>query len=1021
MYESIRLCTLVFVVTSAAYACTVASTAVRMAATAGPKVLAAPECNTVTETVPWLTAAINAGNVTITAQSNNAAGPRYGKIRINTTDVLITQYGTSAPTAVASVNGDPRKVPNVGNPAPFRIAHHLSPLLISISPLTIPANATADIIATSDGYFAHDVATVENYPALLTADGSAQSFTATLTDRDELRWFNVPIGTLAATATGTLRLRIAGLRATGTKVSLNLETAAPVVLSNADVFLTAAEQQANGIAFTVGSPFSGPGSGRFSIPVTVAEQFATAFAAAQGNVVGTRFIVAGDLFDALYTTFSQAVSAPGNAQLVDANERGAGGDYITGTTVFNDVNYEEINSLFPTYQIKTANDNAMENFTFHIVVEGSLANAEAVAESLEFRLAPRLLYGNNPCGFSEGKPITSRSANVCGSQPAEIDVKIEDVAIVGSNRRITYSVTNTEGLDGPSAPVVVRGNAGFGYEFMSCSKDGSACGFDGDVQETSISDLPPGTKATFVVEIAQTGTVPDGTLVENVFSAVSGIDQEVDRSNNQVADTFVKQACSPLTPLNPTYGAAGGTGTVNVPNCFIWTASSLANWITITSPASGVETYDPGTVSYTVAQNNTGSQRTGTLIIGGNTYSITQRLPCTFTVGPPSLREVPNTASATSFALTTNGTNCAWTATDNASWVTSITPSTGTNSQTVTVAFNANDTTLQRTATVTFRETGLTGGPTGVGTVRQAAGAAPPCVTVSSIASPVPMGGQTGTINVTASCAWTVAVSAPWLQVSPSSGTGAGTLSYRIYPNFGSQSRTGTISVGVRVINVTQSASPETAARRFVRLLYFSYFGRAASNAEVDAWVATGAARRVLAGSFLRSTEFNLGGRFAAGLYVGLLRRDPEFSGWLFQRDAIISGAGQQCAFATNFVNSQEFNLQNPGLSNEGFIRLLYRQVLGREPSPGEVAGQLPALVASGRGQLACNFLNTDEFRSGSDARLTAFLLYATLLLRDSTQEERTNVREILEANPNALDALLDLFANSPEINILLQ
>jgi hypothetical protein len=246
-------------------------------------------------------------------------------------------------------------------------------------------------------------------------------------------------------------------------------------------------------------------------------------------------------------------------------------------------------------------------------------------------------------------------------------------------------------------------------------------------------------------------------------------------------------------------------------------------------------------------------------------------------------------------------------------------------------------------------------------------------------------------------------------------------LPYRIYPNFGSQTRTGTITVGGIPINITQSASSEPVARRFIRLLYFSYFGRPASDDEVSAWVATGASRRVLAASFLRSQEFNLAGRFVAGLYVGILNRDPEFSGWIFQRDEISTGAGQQCTFANNFVNSAEFQLRNPSLTNEGFIQLLYRQVLGREPAPSEIGTQLPALLSIGRGQLACNFLNTAEFRLGKDARLTAFLLYATLLLRDSSEQERADLRNVLATNPSALEPLLDLFTNSSEINLLLQ
>jgi hypothetical protein len=1126
MLRIFRICSALFLVSTAGYAaCTVATTGVRFAAGGGTTTIDTPECTTVTESLSWLTATISAQRVTITAQSNNAASTRYGKVRVGTKDIFVTQFGTSAPTAVASVVGSPRQVPNVGNPTPFRVAHHLSDLLISISPLVLPSNATATIIATSDGYFANDVVAAGStfpaaYPAgIMTVDGSSQTFTAVLSERNELRWVNVPIGALQMTATGTLRLRFPDLRATGTKVAFDIETTAPFALSNADVLLTAAVVQSPGITFTKGQPvfFSDPLAGQgYSITVNVSETTPTAFRAATADVPGTRFNITGNLQGFGYTTYARVVSSPGNAQLISANNRGGGGSYVTpGNKTFNGIKYEE-NDDGITYQIKTANDSVNESFSFDIIVQGGdQSDAQSVRDALFFRLSPLLLFGKDPCGtIPLGKPGTQRAA--CGSQAAEIDLQITNVAIVGGNRQITYTVTNTAGDEGPSAPVTVRGNAGLGYAFSACTRDGGACDtVSGDKQEEDISNLPPGTSTTFVVTIAQTGTVPDGTLVENLFVAESGIDEEVDRSNNQATDAFIKQACAPLSPINPSHGAAGGTniGNVTVPNCFIWTASSNTSWLTVTSPAAGVENFEPGAVTYSVQPYTGSTTRTGSLTIAGAIYNVTQRPACSFVFTPTS-RSVGKTAGATSFTLDT-GQGCAWTITDNASWLT-VSPASGTNSQVVTVNFTATDVLTTRTGTLTVRETNLAGGPFDTATVTQAAGdpcalslgssttIVPPgggtgtlnvtatgagcswslsesatwltlsstsgttsaavtytaaantgaartvtvnllktgvatpvdsvtltqavnqgsCVTLSSITNPVPATGRTGNLTLTATgagCTWTTSTSASWIQVSPASGTGSASLPYRISPNFGSGTRTGTISIGGRTVSVTQSALGESVERRFVRLLYFSYLGRTASSSEVDAWIATGASRALLAKSFLRAPEFDLGGRFVAGLYVGLLNRDPEYSGWIFQRDEIISGTSQQCKFATNFVNSAEFLARNPSLSNEDFIRLLYRQILGREAASSEVALQLPALAGSGRGQMACNFLNTPEFRQGTDARLTAFLLYATLLLRDSSDQERTNLKNVLATNPSSLDSLLNIFANSAEITILLQ
>ena len=53
-----------------------------------------------------------------------------------------------------------------------------------------------------------------------------------------------------------------------------------------------------------------------------------------------------------------------------------------------------------------------------------------------------------------------------------------------------------------------------------------------------------------------------------------------------------------------------------------WTAVSNASWITITSGSSGI---DDGTVRYTAEANTTGNNRTGTLTIAGQTFTLTEK------------------------------------------------------------------------------------------------------------------------------------------------------------------------------------------------------------------------------------------------------------------------------------------------------------------------------------------------------------------------------------------------------------
>jgi hypothetical protein len=49
---------------------------------------------------------------------------------------------------------------------------------------------------------------------------------------------------------------------------------------------------------------------------------------------------------------------------------------------------------------------------------------------------------------------------------------------------------------------------------------------------------------------------------------------------------------------------------------------SNASWITITSGATGT---DDGTVKYTVQANSTDNNRTGTLTIAGQTFTLTEK------------------------------------------------------------------------------------------------------------------------------------------------------------------------------------------------------------------------------------------------------------------------------------------------------------------------------------------------------------------------------------------------------------
>jgi Viral BACON domain/Putative binding domain, N-terminal len=127
-----------------------------------------------------------------------------------------------------------------------------------------------------------------------------------------------------------------------------------------------------------------------------------------------------------------------------------------------------------------------------------------------------------------------------------------------------------------------------------------------------------------------------------------------------------------ISPTNQAIAAAGGPGstiTVTTAAHCGWTATSNVSWMTITSGATGTGN---GSVSFTAQLNNSGAPRTGTLTIAGRAYTVSQidaaPEPCTYEISPSSasLSALGGTGSIRVFARS----GCAWTASNDVSWIT---------------------------------------------------------------------------------------------------------------------------------------------------------------------------------------------------------------------------------------------------------------------------------------------------------------------------------------------------------------
>jgi hypothetical protein len=262
----------------------------------------------------------------------------------------------------------------------------------------------------------------------------------------------------------------------------------------------------------------------------------------------------------------------------------------------------------------------------------------------------------------------------------------------------------------------------------------------------------------------------------------------------------VMQASGCSFTLNPTgqsFAAAGGAGSANVAagaGC-AWTAASNDSWITITGGSNGSGN---GTVNYSVGANNTLNQRTGTMTIAGQTFTITQdpAPPCTFTLSATG-QSFGSGGGAGSVNLTA-GAGCAWTAVSNESWITITSGSSGTGNGTVNYSVAANASLNSRVGMMTIAGQTFT--------ITQA-GASSCSYTLSHTGQTFPKGGGTSSLRVTApaGCAWTATSNATWVTItSGNNGAGTGTVTFSVNVNFGRTPRSATLIIAGQAFTVNQ-------------------------------------------------------------------------------------------------------------------------------------------------------------------------------------------------------------------------
>jgi hypothetical protein len=265
-----------------------------------------------------------------------------------------------------------------------------------------------------------------------------------------------------------------------------------------------------------------------------------------------------------------------------------------------------------------------------------------------------------------------------------------------------------------------------------------------------------------------------------------------------------------LSPTTYDFTLDGGTQTFDITassqDC-VYLISPSVDWITITTPIpdanTGIaEATGSTTVEYTVEASNEATERTGTISVGAQIYTITQLgTECTYELDPATATFTSEVGEG-QFQVTASADTCLWSATTSADWITITAGNSITGSGTVTYSVTANTTGAERDGTITVGEQ--------THTITQAAtGSEVTCTySISPQSAELSSESQTNTIQITASaeaCEWTAATGADWIIIPTAGGTGSGPLSYTVSAHTGASQRTGTITVGQQTHTVAQN------------------------------------------------------------------------------------------------------------------------------------------------------------------------------------------------------------------------
>jgi hypothetical protein len=253
-------------------------------------------------------------------------------------------------------------------------------------------------------------------------------------------------------------------------------------------------------------------------------------------------------------------------------------------------------------------------------------------------------------------------------------VTIASGATGAGNGQVQFSVSANPGpardasLTIAGHTVTVRQATGCTFGVSAASVNVGAPAGNGAVQVTSAEGCSWTAKSGAPwVTIASGATGSGNGQVQYSVAANSGParDTTLTIAGHTVAVLQANGCTYTVTPGTQDVAASGGGGaaTVTTGDACPWTATSAADWISL-STASGT---GPGQVPFTAAINLSPA-RAGRLTIAGQPVTINQPSTCTWVLAPPSTVLAASGGNGNVLVIVTGA--CTWTATSDVDWIT---------------------------------------------------------------------------------------------------------------------------------------------------------------------------------------------------------------------------------------------------------------------------------------------------------------------------------------------------------------